>query len=394
MAAMPDDDRPLTPAAVGVVTAAVRAGLACEANGDVAALPAAVLDAAPADEVLRAARRHRVTGLLTARARAIGLPEELAVPLRQGAMRDAALGLTLARETARAVTALTEAGVPTLAYKGVPLSLQTTGSLTARGGGDVDLLVRPEDVHRARSALVEAGWGAADDVMTEPGPLWAWVSYLRRETLFVGRPIDVDLHWRVGMHVRPLPSAADLLARRMDVEIAGTAVPTLPVSDALAAACMHAHLDRYARLRGIVDIVRLARRPDARLPAGASVGLRRLVGDGVGFANGLLGGIPEERLAALGVVPRTGRARERRLWQRASVARLWSESGVPLAELPIVYGERARYSGVGPSTLMLVSDFVLPVERLEPGMGPADVARAAGEELAEFVQHRILRRPH
>jgi len=202
----------------------------------------------------------------------------------------------------------------------------------------------------------------------------------------------VDLHWRVGMHVRPLPSAAELLDRRVVVAIAGSAVPTLPVSDALAAACMHAHLDRYARLRGIVDIVRLARRPDVRLPAGASVGLRRLVADGVGFANGLLGGIPEERLTALGVVPRTGRDRERRLWDQASVERLWSETGVPLGELPIVYGERARYSGLGPSTLLLVSDFVLPVERLQPGMGAVDIARAVGDELGEFVQHRILRR--
>ncbi len=374
---------------MAAVVEAVRSALASEAGAHVTSLSAADIDAA---EVVRAARVHRVAGLLTDQARAIGLPAAVADPLRETALRDATGGLMTARETVRAHAGVRAAGVPALVIKGVALSMQTTGSPTGRGAGDVDLLVRAADVSRAREALVGAGWGLKEGALLEPGRLWRWVSYMRREALFPGTTIDVDLHWRIGMHMRPLPATEELLTRAVSVTIGGVDVPTLSPSDALAAACMHAHLDRYARLRSLVDIVRLVRLPEAQVRPGSDAGLRRLVSDAVGMVNGLIGGITAERLVELGVSPATGRGRERALWEQSSVRPIWSSDDVALRDLPVVYGERARYSGAGPSVLMMTSDFVLPPERLRPGMGPVDVAAALGTEFGDFWRRRVLRR--
>lgn len=345
-----------------------------------------------ATEVVRAARVHRVAGLLTDRARAIGLPSDVAEPLRETALRDATNGLAAARETVRAYATARDAGIAALVIKGVALSLQTTGTLTGRGAGDVDLLVHPDDVSTAREALVAAGWGIKEGASLAPGRLWKWVSYMRREALFPGTSIDVDLHWRVGVHVRPLPSTSELLTRAVPVEIGAVSIPTLSPSDALAAACMHAHLDRYARLRSLVDIVRLVRLPTAQVRPESSAGLRRLVSDAVGMVNELLGGIDPGRLAELGVSPSTGRGRERALWDTASVRPIWSNDDVAFRDLPVVYGERARYSGAGPTVLMMAGDFLLPPERMQPGMGPSDVVAAVGSELRDFGRRRILGR--
>lgn len=390
-------ERPLDPQAMAVLVLAVRAALASESgDGDALARErealAAGLGTAAIAEVRRAARIHRVCGLLTEQARAIGLPEELAVPLHEFAMTDATAGLSLALQTVRAHAAMVDAGIPALVVKGVPLSMQTTGTLTARGSGDVDLLVPPDEVSRARGALVESGWVVGRAKSLDPGPLWRWVSYVRREALFPGDPIDVDLHWRVGLHVHPLPSTRDLLERRVHVDVGGTAVATLSPPDALAAACMHAHLDRYARVRGLVDIVRLMRLPEARSGAPLRGGLGRLVADGVTAAGAVLGGIDAEALRSVGADPASTRDREQRLFERSAVLPVWSNDVLPLKELVVVYGERARYSGWGASGLMLVSDFVLPPERLQPGMGPMGVVRALGDEARDFVRRRLLRR--
>jgi len=380
---MPDVPDTLASAdAVAQVVAVVRAALAAEA-GRVA--PVDGLGAVDESAFLQAVRLHRVAGVIAESARAIGLPAELAAAVRPFAREDAALGLTLADRTRRAALTMAGAGIPVLVMKGCVLSAQTTGSLTLRGGGDIDLLVRPDDVARAHTALVAAGWDAHEASPPTPGPVWSWTSHMRREYLFTGPPGELDLHWRVGLHHRPLPAASVLLARAATVDVDGVPVRTLAPS----AACLHVHLDRYARLRSLVDIVRLVRRPDVRMPVDAGAQWRRLVGDVVAFAGDLLGGVPPERLRELCGSSSVPVERQRALWERACVRPIWSNDVLPIRDLLPVYAERGRYSGYGPAALMMASDFVLPPERLHPGMSAADVARAVAAEARDFVDRRL-----
>jgi hypothetical protein len=388
-------DRPLSPLAVAQVVAVVRASLASEVgqlpvSGPGTSIP--LIGEADAAEFLRAVRVHRVSGVIVDQARMIGLPDRLAAALRPLAVENAALGLTLAGQTQTAMAVMSAAGIPALVMKGVPLSVQTTGSLTARGGGDVDLLIGADDVARAHHALTAAGWNAHSATPPEPGLVWSWTSRMRREYLFTGPVFDVDLHWRVGMHHRPLPSAAELIARSVAVDLGGVGVHTLAPTDALAAACIHVHLDRYARLRSIVDVIRLVRLPGALMPPDASVQWRRLVGEVVAFAGDLLGGVSPARLESLCGSRSVPIANQRAVWLQSSLEPIWSTTVLPLRELVPVYAERGRYSGVAASALMMATDFVLPPERLHPGMGPMDVVRALSDEGRDFVDRRLRRR--
>jgi hypothetical protein len=385
-------DRPLSLLAVAQVVAVVRAALAAETgqlpvSGPGTSIP--VIGEADAAEFLRAVRVHRVSGVIVDQARTIGLPDTLAAALRPLAIENAAFGLTLAGQTQTAMAVMSTAGIPALVMKGVPLSVQTTGSLTARGGGDVDLLIGAGDVARAHHALTGAGWNAHESTPPVPGPVWSWTSRMRREYLFTGPIFDVDLHWRVGMHHRPMPSAAELIARGVVVDLDGVGVRTLAPTDALAAACLHVHLDRYARLRSLVDVIRLVRLPEASMPPDASVQWRRLVGDVVAFAGDLLGGVPPARLAAVCGSSSVPIQAQRARWLRASRLPIWSTDVLPMRDLVPVYAERGRYSGTSAAALMMLTDFLLPPERLYPGMRAADVVRAIGEEARDFVDRRL-----
>ena len=71
------------------------------------------------------------------------------MPLKEIARNEALAALALTGLT-HEISALFEMnGIPMMVLKGIPLSLQTTQTVTARGRGDLDLWVRPRDLDAA-----------------------------------------------------------------------------------------------------------------------------------------------------------------------------------------------------------------------------------------------------
>lgn len=378
----------LDPVAVDQVRRATAAAMAGEAG---AAHPSADVawDEVDTEAFLQAAGIHRVTEALVPWLDAMEVPDSIAIPLRLMARDDAMRALRLASESTRAMAALQSSDVPALLFKGIALSMQTTGSLASRGAGDIDLLVRPEDVPRAHDALTAAGW---DGEPIPDAPRW-WAHYLRaRRERSYQRPASViDLHWRVGWHRRPLPSAAELIARRSEVRIGDADIPTLWLPDAFALACYTPVIDRFARLRSLVDVVRFARRGDVVLPPGTDWRLRRVVGETVALADHLLGGIPDAgHYAPPGSVDLD---RLLRIWQVSSVRRPWIDDDLSLPEIVGVYRDSARLGGAPAAATMALVDGLLPPERVPPGMGLPGIATAMGAEVADLVRTRVTRTP-
>lgn len=375
-----------SPCAVAVVVAATRAALAVERGDRV--VPDVDWSAAPATQVAAAARLHRVTSVLVDRAEAIGLPDELRDLLRALAREQSLAGLRLAAESVRAVGALRAAGVPTLLFKGVALAVQSTGTPTARGSGDIDLLVRPADLPAAHEALIASGWSG--DPLPPAGRWQRWYVAVRRERSYGGPAAAIDLHWRIGWHARPLPDSDTLLRRAGSVSIADLEISTLALPDALAAACYHAAVDRYARLRLLVDVARLLARPEAFPPADASWRLRRVMGETVALAVALLGPLAgADRIVPLDridVVPLL------RQWEKASVRPEWLVDDLSLGEVARVYRDSARFAGAPAALAMAVTDGLMPPERIEAGMRPQDVVVAVAQEVGDLVRRRVLPR--
>ncbi len=212
-------------------------------------------------DVVELAAAHRVIPLLASAAGSfpVGGP---ARDLLQGLEEQSAFGaLRLARATARVSSALAHAGVDHLVYKGIPLSVQTTGSITSRGWGDVDLLVAPQRVAQAHEALLAAGGSFLPRSVPEPGsPLWRHAARVRAEAPYRWDDVDIDLHWRVDVSARVMSTQfPGLWDRREDVTVAGAVVPTLGRRDALLVTAVHGTKEHWRQLRWVVDAARQVR---------------------------------------------------------------------------------------------------------------------------------------
>jgi hypothetical protein len=292
-----------TPAAVRRVRAWVRGALRLESGRGWTPEPALE----PLPELLEAVRRHRVAELVGAHAVALGVPEALAeqVALLRAANRRALAVQVL--ETGRVHRLLGEAGLDTLVLKGSALAVQSAGDPTVRGAGDVDLLVAPDRVRVAHELLQDHGWVLRPGSEVAPGT-WAWEHVMRSFNAFTydGPGSTVDLHWRLDPTLDALPSFDEVWERREEVDLGGVVVPTLGRQDVLAHTCLHAAKDSWRWMRNLVDVHRLAARPETWAVDRHEQGLRRLEVTTLAvtrFVVGLPPAVPADVLVLLDRVP-------------------------------------------------------------------------------------------
>ncbi|GAB3855657.1 hypothetical protein GCM10028801_11620 [Nocardioides maradonensis] len=246
-----------TPVAVSTARRAVRAALAREASG---------VDAwrwregVSPEEFLDAVTEHRLGPVLAGAADALHLPAEVTTALRAMRDRDRLAAMALVRATAAVDAQL--AGLDHLFLKGPALAVQSAGDPTARGAGDIDVMVRPADLGRAVDLLLGHGWSARDGYTVNQAS-WAWQHQSRAtyELGLVGPLGTLDLHWRLDPTIGGLPDFDELWGRHARVDVGPVRLATLARPDAFRHALRHAAKDRWSSLRSLVDISRLARDP-------------------------------------------------------------------------------------------------------------------------------------
>ena len=216
--------------------------------------------AVPSRDVVEMARRHRVGTLLLGVADAAGLDADDVAVLRADRTREVHQAMVVQAATVHVLGALDRAEVPALVYKGVALAARTTGDPTARGGGDVDLLVHPDDVEAAHRTLLAADCTFHASYSPAPGSeLWPVARYVNPELPYWWRGVSIDLHWRVDLAPQAFAVPFDALwQRRTEVRLTGHHVPTLDDIDALLVTAVHGTKERWRRLRWVVDVVRQA----------------------------------------------------------------------------------------------------------------------------------------
>jgi hypothetical protein len=209
---------------------------------------------------------HEVLPLLTATLRRLATQAPIPAPwLAQAQRRYYATMLrntALADELLRVLAAFRQAGVAALPVKGLVLAETLYGSLALRPLGDLDVLVRPSDLPRARAALGELGFAQAD----QPGYENAYhpfhdPPYYRRAA---GGPVCLELHWGLwASHFFQLES--DMLWRRAaPARIHGADLSILSPEDTLLHLAIHRSRSAL-RLRFVCDVAELLRRHHATL---------------------------------------------------------------------------------------------------------------------------------
>ena len=233
------------------------------------------LDALPSATLLQGIQRHRLESFLQADPAVSDLLPDLRIDLQRAARLEAMAALALASLTREMAFLLAEAGIPLLVIKGIPVALQTTGTLTGRGRGDLDLLVDPSELVPAVALLESSGFERVSgkiphNLIGPSGRYSRWVGY--ELSMFrissCGRREWIDLHWALSNVRAPVPTFPKAWAEQELVKINQQWIPTLSRRHAFQHGCAHAAKDGWGSLRQLVDLQRLSMQlPEAELQA-------------------------------------------------------------------------------------------------------------------------------
>jgi hypothetical protein len=244
------------------------------------------------------------------------------------------------RDAAEVLSVLREAGVETIALKGIALAVGAYGDVGVRPMGDVDVLVRPADGDTALAALTAAGWFA------EPQPTGVGFRTVHARHLYRSGGRVLDLHRHA---LEQIASDEPFWSASVEIEVLGVRTRTLAPTDQLLHVITHgACWKPVAPIRWIADaelirrsvpggidwsrFVAEARR--RRLTPRLTAALDRLV-DAIGFP------VPNVVLEDLRRTPTTALER----WaQRAATKPVGGGNW-----LPLVLDDYARRSRLDPS---------------------------------------------
>ena len=184
-----------------------------------------------------------------------GLPE-FADRLRARYENSVRRSLAQSAELSRLAGVFEERRIPFVALKGPMLSQYLYGALGARSSGDIDLLVKRQDVPRIRKTLSGAGYALKSTLH------WNADSAClrsREEEISFESPseVSIDVHWR--LMPRYSASVFDRLTgweSLKPVELAGRQIQTLAPEPLLLFLCAHGAKHMFERLGWICDIAR------------------------------------------------------------------------------------------------------------------------------------------
>lgn len=231
------------------------------------------------------------------------VPAAQAEWLRAETLTIAARALARAQQLAVLIRALDADGVPALPFKGPALSVAAYGELGARASTDLDVVVAPRDVDRARQTMVRCGYRSASSMSpAQERVLQRSFGHFVYTLPEGGAP--VELHWRFAAPRYPWSlRVGDVMARAVRKEHAGFAALTPEPADQLLLQVMHGTRHQWEQLEWLVTVVQLLKRStideEALIARAKANGSYRALSVALRLARGMLGAPLSPRLAGL-----------------------------------------------------------------------------------------------
>jgi hypothetical protein len=277
--------------------------------------------------LLRTAYRHGVTPLLFWQLNAAApeaIPENISNRLRIYFRNNNLRNLSLARELLGLLSNFEAHSIQAIPYKGPTLAALAYENLALREFDDLDILVRRQEVLRARELLASKGYRpeyrltrAQEAAFTRYGDQYR---YTRDDGGIV-----VELHWELASRAfSSLLSTEQPWWRLEPISLGGGTVPTFSPEDLLVILCVHGSMHLWDRLGWVYDVaelVRVRREIDWErlMEQATALGCRRALFLGLLLAENLLGtSFPQEisqRLQADTVAKTLAREVGERLFQ-------------------------------------------------------------------------------
>jgi len=212
------------------------------------------------DLILQFAERHRVLpALYSSLLDRADVPGSIHSAIRQRFRNNEVKGLRFSAELARIITHFADCGIDVLAHKGPVLALVLYGDPAMRQFGDLDLLVRSDDVARAWFALEQLGFDSQLHLSPRQEKAYSQSGY---EYVF-GTKAErnlVELQWQILPQFYSISFDMPALFRRsVEIELQGFHMRTLGREDLMLVLCVHAAKHEWAQLGMLRDIGALAR---------------------------------------------------------------------------------------------------------------------------------------
>ena len=213
--------------------------------------------------VLDLADRHGTLPLLhqVLANRSQEVPAETLLLLKQRHQINLHKSLFLARELIRILDRLAQWGIEALPYKGVTLAEQMYGDMSLRPAGDIDLLIRPEDLSRIKQAVGELGYTPHDHLSSAEERAYLQSGYECAFDSQAGRNL-LEVQWAIQPHFYAVDYDMQALFRRaVTVSVEGHAMNTPSPEDQLLILSIHAAKHVWGRLIWLCDIARILQLP-------------------------------------------------------------------------------------------------------------------------------------
>lgn len=209
--------------------------------------------------------------------------------LKQYYQANALLGHSLIKDLAALCEACDREGVTIVPFKGLTLALTAYGDLAGRECGDLDFIVRREDLGRVRELLMREGYEDAVDrhVAASDGAA-AFHIFIKRS-----RSVTVDLQWVMADGTFHFPLDEPRFWSRLNViAAAGKPIKVLSPEDTLLVLCVHGAKHVFEHLKWVCDIAELIQAHPSLdwtyvEKTARELGCRRMVLVGLGLAQAL-----------------------------------------------------------------------------------------------------------
>ena len=215
------------------------------------------------DYLFRLARRHSILPLIYRQLQTHAsdlVPNDRLVQLKQSYQENVARNLVLTSELMTLLRTFATAGIESIPFKGPALALIAYDDLSLRRFVDLDVIVKKEDVFRARDILLQAGYKTPKPLNEDQQLVLLRTQHCLQFSRENGRMI-FELHWNVASDLFASPvSVTDLWRQLIDIEIAGQVVKSFSADDLLFSLCVHGSRHIWERLSWICDVAELIKR--------------------------------------------------------------------------------------------------------------------------------------